>query len=207
MPYSAHCVWKHDIDSKGPGITDEGDMFLLPNGDCMEVGSMENPQTGKVEMYKEYWTSPAAVKSSSGAGKVRLSPCIVAKMTQLPSHHEVQENSLQIEHGGVVIRIGNYCQGIMHNPQGTAGSLHTAMDAILIERWSKGVLEAGGNPEAPPAGWVQDWRSNTPSDAGIMMPCSWVCNDNRKVGDEIVVKGATWTIVEAVADENGREET
>ncbi|RMZ81502.1 hypothetical protein DV738_g2297, partial [Chaetothyriales sp. CBS 135597] len=33
----AHGQWKHEIDSKGPGITDEGDMFVLENGDVAEV--------------------------------------------------------------------------------------------------------------------------------------------------------------------------
>src|SRR5271170_5285351 len=55
MPYMAHGRWDHSIDNKGSGISDEGDMFLLPNGDCMEVGQMANPQ-GKIELYKEYWT-------------------------------------------------------------------------------------------------------------------------------------------------------
>ena len=57
MPYAAHCKFSHDIDSRGSGASDEGDMFLLPNGDCIEMGIMLNPETGKEELYKEYWTA------------------------------------------------------------------------------------------------------------------------------------------------------
>jgi hypothetical protein len=201
MPYSAHCVWSHEIDSKGPGISDEGDMFLLPNGDCMEVGMMHNPKSGNVDMYKEYWTSPRP------SAELHLTPCIVAKTKELPHGHEGQEASIQIGRGGVIIRIGDYCQGIMHQQSaGHEGS--SGPSAVLVERWTRGLFEtdpssrtAREEPEtATSSGWIQDWRSNTPADTGDSMPCLWALEDDRKLGDEIVVKGTTWRIVEAVVD-------
>ncbi len=176
-------------------------MFLLVNGDCMEVGSMQNPKTGKVQMYKEYWTGP------KDTGKT---PCVVAKVTKLPNNHEAQETPLPTGSGGVIIRIGNFCQGVMQQQAGDHDGRPVAADAVLVERWTRGVLSAdeyeysgtaavGGDPgAATSSGWVQDWRSNTPSDTGISIPCAWVFDDNRKLGDEVVVKGTTWTIVEAV---------
>ncbi|RMD41852.1 hypothetical protein DV735_g3296, partial [Chaetothyriales sp. CBS 134920] len=86
FPHVAHGQWKHDIDSKGPGITDEGDMFVLENGDVAEVGIMANPQTGRDEMYKEYWTSPPA-----------------------PTAAEVDTPSTR----GLAITIGDYFQAIL----------------------------------------------------------------------------------------------
>ncbi|KIW32889.1 uncharacterized protein PV07_04402 [Cladophialophora immunda] len=201
MPYSAHCVWKHDIDSKGPGITDEGDLFLLPNGDCMEVGMMQNPQTGKVEMYKEYWTGPP-----TGVTPTIRTPCVVAK-TQAPSDGQKAQDALRDE-SGVIVRVGNYCQGIMRQRTAEQGRPEGA-DAILVERWTRSLVEteqrstAAGTSDGPSdaAGWVQDWRSNTPCDNGVFMPCMWTCDGNRQLGDEIVVKGVTWRVVELVTEE------
>ncbi|OCT51021.1 hypothetical protein CLCR_08778 [Cladophialophora carrionii] len=201
MRYSAHCVWEHEIDSKGPGISDEGDMFLLPNGDCMEVGMMQNPQSGKVEMYKEYWTSP----DLAGEPELELVPSIVAKIIQMPNDHDGQAPSLQNGNGGTIIRIGNYCQGIVRQQSGDREGQPAGADAVLVERWTRGIFEAdrtsstaagGEQVLAASTGWVPDWRNNTPSDTGISMPCRWVCDDNRKLGDQIVVKGATWEVVE-----------
>jgi hypothetical protein len=205
MPYSAHCVWKHEIDSKGPGISDEGDMFLLPNGDCMEVGMMPNPGSGKVEMYKEYWTTPDV------AGEFSYVPCIVAKIIQLPSDYEGEETPKQTGNGGAIIRIGNYCQGIVRQQSGDLEGPPAGADAVLVERWTRDIhhnssTTAGGKQSggADSTGWVQDWRNNTPADTGISMPCMWVCEDNRKLGDQTVVKGTTWEVVEAVL---GKEES
>ena len=200
MPYSAHCVWKHEIDSKGPGISDEGDMFVLPNGDCMEVGMMQNPKTGKVEMYKEYWTSPATTT------KPHLTPCIVAKTNDRANDDDERTASIQIGSGGTIIRIGNYCQGIMRQPAIDHAGDSAKTTAVLVERWTRGLakLDSGhgaaredsntSNSES----WDQDWRSNTPSDSGVSMPCMWVCDNDRKPSDETVVQGITWKVVEVV---------
>lgn len=68
LPYTAHCVFEHEIDSRGVGIVDEGDMFTLPNGDSIEMGIMLNPTTGSKELYKEYWTAfPLSSKSTTVA--------------------------------------------------------------------------------------------------------------------------------------------
>ena len=55
VPCLAHCVWKHEMDSKGSGEADEGDLYYLGNGQVVEVGVSGAGPSGKVEMYKEYW--------------------------------------------------------------------------------------------------------------------------------------------------------
>jgi hypothetical protein len=203
MPYSAHCVWKHDIDTKGPGITDEGDMFVLANGDSMEVGLMQNPNNGKVEMYKEYWTSPAAESTSP------LMPCVVARIKETPAEPQTPADATQTGSGGLIIRIGGYCQGIMRQLPAEGDGQSGQGEAILVERWTTTSVAAQDNGSSTTAAgeqiqtatasaWVQDWRSNTPSDTGVTIPCRWAVDDDRKLGDEIMVKGKTWTIVEKV---------
>ena len=183
-------------------------MFVLANGDCIEVGMMQNPKTGKVEMYKEYWTSPNVT------GKLQLGPCVVAKAMPPQNNYETEQTPSQNGSGGLIIRIGNYCQGIMLQQSGGHKGRPMVADTVLVERWTRGLVHAGENSStsatqeqystATSSGWDQDWRGNTPSDTGISMPCMWVLDDARKVGDEIVVKGTTWTIVEAssVTDED-----
>ncbi|EHY53022.1 hypothetical protein HRR83_006139 [Exophiala dermatitidis] len=218
MPYTAHAVFRHEIDSKGPGISDEGDMFLLPNGDCVEVGMMHNPRTNRVEMYKEYWTAPpAAQDQGQGQGQVPRTPCVVAKTLDLPGRGAAAEHAGngkgkggEIESGapvgaGVVIRVGDYCQGIVQRGKQT----------VLVERWQKtqvqgqisnnggangGVGRDGdrGDGVAIAAEWTKDRRSNT-SNEDISMPCQWLCADTRTLGDQIVIHGVTWSVVEVVA--------
>ncbi|KAL2417571.1 hypothetical protein ABEF95_012256 [Exophiala dermatitidis] len=222
MPYTAHAVFRHEIDSKGPGISDEGDMFLLPNGDCVEVGMMHNPRTNRVEMYKEYWTapSPAAAAQDQGQGQLPRTPCVVAKTLDLRGRGAAAEHvengkggeigEIKTESGapvgaGVVIRVGDYCQGIVQRGQQT----------VLVERWQKTQVQGqisnsrGSNGGVPVGGdgdrgdgvaaeWTKDRRSNTPNE-DISMPCQWLCADTRELGDQIVIHGVTWSVVEVGA--------
>jgi len=191
MPYHAHAVWKHEIDSKGPGISDEGDMFLLPNGNCIEVGMMMNPDTRSVMMYKEYWTTPSTEISSGGiwlmpgSGGLRRTPCVVAT-TQGADESE----------SGVIIRVGDFCQSIArHEKKG-----------VLVERWQRIPISYEPPREDIDGGdgkteWSKDWRSNTAKDDHTegLMPCMWICRGNRRPGEEVVVHGVTWKVVEAMA--------
>ena len=102
MPYLCHCEWEHVVDSdiSVDGLTpgekslgkDEGDMLLLPNGECFEYGVDDN---GNV--YKEYWVSVKDTAKTS---------CRVAFCGNNP---------------GILIRIGKHCQGIaevLHHDRG-----------------------------------------------------------------------------------------
>lgn len=194
MPYSAHCHWVHEIDSKGPQPADEGDMFLLPNGDCMEVGIMLDPKTRTAGFYKEYWSSPDV---EPGSGGLRKRPCVVAK-TVLPG--KVQGPF--VDRSGVIIRVGNYCQGIVQHAQKDERKY-----AVSVERWVQRPVErnpalaASDSAEVGEVEWLKDWRSNTPGAEGteVSLPCMWVCGENRKIGEEVVVHSVTWRIVEVVS--------
>ena len=96
FPCMAHGKWDHIVDSD-PTFTgvDEGDIFLLANGDSVEIGIMPNPKTGKKEMYKEYWTAPKPTPST-------LNPCVVARMDGPDCE-------------GFLIRIGDFSQGIVRS--------------------------------------------------------------------------------------------
>lgn len=175
MLFSAHSVWKHDIDSKGAGITDEGDLFLLQNGDVMEVGMMPNPSTSKIEMYKEYWTEP---DTEPGLSTLQKTPCVVAT---------TEDDS---KNRGVVIRIGGYCQGIFQPAEAAEGD-------VLVERWLRTAPTEHTFVEAKSSNWLRDSRSNT-NDGTPQLPCMWACDGERCQGDEIVIQGVRWRITEVL---------
>jgi hypothetical protein len=170
IPCLAHCVWEHEIDSKGPGEVDEGDLCLLANGQVIQVGLSTRGPSGKVEMYKEYWTE---VEMDGDAS------CVVARTEEGPG----QEKGV-----GMVIRVGRHCQAIFRRQAGGAEG-HGQVDQVLVERWHQGV-ESGA--------WAKDGRSNTGGDTGgdVRMPSKWVCERARKMGDVIELSGRTWRVVE-----------
>lgn len=210
MQHVAHSVWEHDLDSKGPGITDEGDMFSLPNGDCAEVGMMGNPKTGQVEMYKEYWTSPPYQE-----GLHALKPCIVAEI--IP--HESQGHL-----AGIIIRIGYWIQGIAGD--GTPGKKtvktiareigHTeikgfdvkpgeAVDGKFIELAHddadyKGSADQRCGDITKPLNETKKTEELGAFDP-TALPCRWLVDDSRRLGDELVIgksPGVKWRVTEYV---------
>lgn len=110
---TAHGKWAHPIDSMTDfDAVDEGDLFLLANGDVMEVGMMWNPKSGTMEMYKEYWTAPTPKPD-------RVTPSVVV----------VTEDGGK----GIIVRVGDYCQGIYQSSNG---------QEFWLERWTvKGEVE------------------------------------------------------------------
>jgi hypothetical protein len=170
IPYMAHCVWKHEMDSKGSNDADEGDMYLLGNGQCIEVGVSTSGPTGKLQMYKEYWEAVELDEDAS---------CVVARTEQRAG----QEKGV-----GMVIKVGRNCQAIFQGQsvsaeaEGRAGEVH-------VERWYRS--EESGV-------WAKDWRSSTGNDEGedVLMPSKWVCQDGRKMGDAVELMGRKWEVVE-----------
>lgn len=170
IPCMAHCVWNHEIDSKGLRSSDEGDMYLLGNGQVIEVGISTDGPSGKMEMYKEYWTSVETGEDAS---------CVVAR-TEQPIG---QEKGV-----GMVIKVGGHCQAIFQRQSlsaeedGRAGEVH-------VERWYKSEMSGL---------WTKDWRSSTGSDESedVLMPSKWVCEQGRKIGDVVELLGRKWQVVE-----------
>jgi hypothetical protein len=170
IPCMGHCVWGHEIDSSGAGEADEGDLYLLGNGQVMEVGVSTSGPGGKMEMYKEYWTNVEMNGDQS---------CVVARTEQRAG----QENG-----AGMVIRVGRHCQAIFQSGSGTAEE-HGRAGQVHVERWYK-----SDKTET----WAKDWRSNTGDDTGedTVMPSKWVCEEGRKTGDVAELLGRKWEVVE-----------
>ncbi|KAK9780675.1 hypothetical protein SCAR479_01861 [Seiridium cardinale] len=161
-PYECviHVRWQHSIDSAGSFSTEGADMYLLSNGDVMEVGTVE--LKGKVHMFKEYWIKPRA--------EARQLPCIVVETEGRQHEDEVQ---------GMVIRIGDFCQGILQDKNGCQ---------ISLERWELASTDAG---------WRKDTRSNTgPANAAAIMPSRWIIEADRKVGESVIINGRKWEVAE-----------
>lgn len=176
MPYTAHCKFLHEIDSRGPDISDEGDMFLLMNGDCLEMGIMENPATGTKDLYKEYWHSAERLPNPDGEDDDSV--CIVAQAS----------NPASVQ--GIVIRSGGRVQGI------TSRKEKDGRQIVEVERWirdrnmplSRPVNAAGES--RPPGPWSRDIRSSS------YLPCGWLCLSGRYVGESLEFNGILWKIVE-----------
>ena len=170
IPCSAHCVWMHEIDSTGSGDADEGDLYLLGNGQVIEVGVSTSGPSGKMQMYKEYW-------ETVDVGEDRQ--CVVAR---------TEQRTGQEKGAGMVIRVGKHCQAIFQRQsvsaeqQGRAGEVH-------VERWYRSA-ESGI--------WAKDWRSSTGDEGAedAVMPSKWVCEEGRKTGDVIESLGRKWEVVE-----------
>ena len=177
--YMAHTLWEHDVDSKGSGVADEADMFVMQNGDTMEVGVAKDEKTGNEKMYKEYWTQP----KDEVDGQVEKTPCVVAELVR-------STGSLK---KGRIVRIGKYCQGVVECGSAVGAS-------VIAARWTKG---PEGDGEGERMNWFMDERSGLTSVSdGLetffaeLIPCMWVCASKRKLGDELTVPPATWKIVE-----------
>lgn len=134
-PVGIRGEWDHPIDSMGnTESVDKADLFTLENGDQIEIGLMENPDTGRDDRFMEYWTSPTSTRDSDH------DMYVVAKL---------EEKGRTV---GMVIRVGIYAQGIR---QMTGSST-----AVVVERWSRAtgewVRDARGNAEAGeiPMLWV-----------------------------------------------------
>lgn len=166
----------HDIDTRGPGIVDEGDMCILPNGDCLEFGHMINPQTGQDEPYKEYWCSAEPVPHPEDIDDSKS--CIVAHVAS-PTKVE-----------GTIIRIGGRMQGILSRRQSDG------TESVEVERWTRGTAiisrqMSGSSTSSPPGTWTRDPRST-----GSFIPSSWLIEQGRSLSENLEFNGVLWNIAE-----------
>ncbi|KAF2197349.1 hypothetical protein GQ43DRAFT_444331 [Delitschia confertaspora ATCC 74209] len=108
-----HAHWSHWVDSRvavgAVAPVDEGDLWPMDDGRELEVGHAKNPFTGKEVNHEEMWRN------------VAILPCG-------PTQHKIY-TVLRIQNDtlltrGVVIRIGQFCQGILKVGQ-----------QVCVERW------------------------------------------------------------------------
>ncbi|TEY76465.1 hypothetical protein BOTCAL_0058g00120 [Botryotinia calthae] len=100
----AHTQWVHEIDNKirnpGPNDRDEGYMYPVEGtNEVLEKGAMVNPDTGKVEDYEELWEDLEVGMTEGEKNDYFMS--WVLKTTDAG------------EVNGMVIRIGEWVQGVM----------------------------------------------------------------------------------------------
>lgn len=185
-PYMAHSVWKHEIDSKGPDIHDEGDLMVLKNGDSIELGVMKDETSGELKVYKEYWSDPPLRYRETA---VKKTPCVVA---------EIVKSDATMKRGRIV-RVGDYCQGV-------AEVSYEDRTSVLAARYVKapksGSVDASTIDDVH-KGWVMDERSRLTSVSdgrepffAELLPCAWACDSKRRIGDETTVPPTTWRILE-----------
>lgn len=209
---------------------------------------MINPETGIPQSYQELWISasaddveqqdhsrnpgPAARDESAPSqqqhhpaeSQLRRKVTVAFLHRPSPEHLPTKSGS---EVQGMIIRVGNYCQGIIEVPPSSdsnAGAYdqRRAKDGFVrVERWrfqptkdsslpASGIGEiveeektgSGEEAEDMESGkWIRNGWSDYKEDEaeGIWMPCLWMCEAKRKAGDWKEKDGfvGTWRVVEA----------
>lgn len=136
-------------------MTDEGDMIPQPDGRTLEKGSMVNPDTKKVTHYEEMWRDVKPLPT----GDDEKCHCVVLQLTDDKRHTR-----------GMVIRIDQYCQGLLR-----------VDDEIALERW-----------EWQRGGWNRDARIGR-----LFVPCGVTFETGKlKVGGTVKHGDYEWEVVE-----------
>ncbi|EME41250.1 hypothetical protein DOTSEDRAFT_81620 [Dothistroma septosporum NZE10] len=153
-----HSIWTHLVDSKYSNVkhvSDEGDMYPLSDNRTLEKGSMANPTTGKVTEYEELW-SDEEIESQRDDGKIES-----VALT-------LESDRAQ----GMVIRVGQYCQGVLR-----VGEHH-----FVVERWAWEKRN----------GWRRDVRMGD-----LFVPCG-VAIESRDlvIGGKVTFGDYEWAVVE-----------
>ena len=106
----SHTVWDHWIDSRSDDPdSDEGDMWVQPNGDILEKGKNKDLATGEETEYEELWRDLHV----EAFGKKHNRSSLVMRVDQ-------PERNLR----GMAIKIGGWCEGMLK-----------AEDWLTVERW------------------------------------------------------------------------
>lgn len=108
-----HAIWSHWVDSRYPvgaiAPKDEGTMYPVSATQTLEHGSSINPYTGAMMSYEEMWLDVPVQTCFPSTSKFSIVLVLDAPEAKVR---------------GVVIRLGQYCQGII------------VRDAVsTIERW------------------------------------------------------------------------
>ena len=160
-----HSIWHHWVDSRTSNaeiVTDEGDMHPQTSGSTLETGSMVNPDTGLMTEYEECWidVDPLAT-NSGGEGKP---VCTVLQLHD--DDHEAR---------GLVVRVGQYCQGILR-----------VGESMSLERWEWEFHE----------GWKRLVRIGD-----LFVPCGVMLEgESLKLGGELRYGEFLWEVVEMSED-------
>ncbi len=135
----------------------------MHNGDCLEIGEMLNPETGLRQSYQELWTSPPDTENEGDERESPFSnvsrapihtqpPNVPASRPSLATPRPLKQKvvvaflhrppAFSAEPKGMIIRIGDYCEGIIEIP-----------DHRTVQYQSRGV-----RPRSPNEGVVRAER-------------------------------------------------
>ena len=154
-----HSKWRHWVDSRFPlaeEVNDEGDMLPQKDGTTLERGTMVNPATGQMTDYEECWSDVEPTSTNSDSERL----CVVLQL------HDDANNAR-----GVVVRIGQYCQGLLR-----------VGEQLALERWE----------------WKKETGWNRVTRMGDMwLPCGVALDDSKlKIDGEVTYGQYLWKVVE-----------
>ncbi|KAG9192816.1 hypothetical protein G6011_11550 [Alternaria panax] len=164
-----HSTWTHWIDSRhavgSPDIpVDEGDMYPIAPGLTLEVGHGFHPALDAVKTHEEMWRDEDIVSTSKDGSKI----CAVMRC---------QADGVGVR--GVVVRLGQYCQGVMMVGEKTT-----------VERWE---WKAGVDGE----GGVEEWERSVRVGDGFL-PCAVAFRPEiLGVGTVVKFHDFEWVVEEA----------
>ncbi|KAF2111822.1 hypothetical protein BDV96DRAFT_498935, partial [Lophiotrema nucula] len=182
-----HSIWQHWLDSKHPlpipptsthpeleYPPDEGDMYPLSNNQTLEHGHAfsASPFPGSVDggrelAYEEMWSDVPILPTSSTGKSAGKKHCVVLRVEDLSAGVR-----------GVVIRLGQYCQGILQQ-----------RDKTHVERWEFKEDEQGGK-----GAW--SWK-RTHKIGDRFFPCAVTFEPEQLVvGKVVTYMEAVWVVEE-----------
>lgn len=175
----SHTIWDHWIDSRSNNPdSDEGDMWVQPNGDILEKGKNKDPVTGQETEYEELWRDLHV--EAFGKKDNRSSLVIRAD--------DPERNAK-----GMAIKIGGWCEGILKME-----------NELTVERWEwrqtdgtsdVAFTEASKGDGRTPNDWVRTFRIGKGA-----LPCKDMCSRTiGKFGLNTVLKSTTdieWKVAE-----------
>ena len=167
----SHTVWDHWIDSRTNNPdSDEGDMWLQPNGDILEKGKNSDPITGKETEYEELWHDLQV----EAFGKKDNRSSLVMRAD------EPERNV-----SGMAIKIGGWCEGILK-----------VGDGLTVERWEWKPTDCASDAASTeaikePGRTRNDWIRSFKIGKGTL-PCKNICSrTSGKFGLNAVLKSVT----------------
>ncbi|CAF9932579.1 hypothetical protein IMSHALPRED_008927 [Imshaugia aleurites] len=148
-------VWDHWIDSRTNNPdSDEGDMWVQPNGNILEKGKNCDPVTGEETEYEELWHDLQV----EAFGKKNNRQSLVMR---------ADEPARNIK--GMAIKIGGWCEGILK-----------VEDELTIERWEWKPTDSASNVDSTEAGregkrtgngWTRTFKIGRGT-----LPCREICS-------------------------------
>jgi hypothetical protein len=174
-----HSTWTHWLDSRYPIGSreipvDEGDMYPIDAIRTLEHGHGYQPRMKAMMTHEEMWRDVDAMSTNALGSKM----CVVLRL-----------KDERFGARGVVVRVGQYCQGIM---------ALVAQESCTVERWEfHGGDAERDNGLGRERTEAQQWK-RTARVGDLFLPCAVTFRTEiLRVGGLIRYKDYLWTVEEA----------